>query len=66
LEGIGILPGITTSWMRNPPEEWDSAWNYQLIYDESNQVRGFYWELPAYLQKIQAGKITIRGKSFKR
>jgi hypothetical protein len=45
-----ILPGITTSWARNPPEEQDSVGNYryQLIDKESTQGRGFHRELPAY------------------
>jgi hypothetical protein len=27
----GILPGISRSWMRNQPEEWNSARNYQFL-----------------------------------
>jgi hypothetical protein len=47
---MGNLPGITTSWIRNPPDEGDSAGNYQLIDEESARGRGFYRELPAYLR----------------
>jgi hypothetical protein len=36
--------------MRNPPEEGDSAGNYQLIDEESTQGRGFLRELPAYFR----------------
>jgi hypothetical protein len=41
---MGNLPGITTSWTRNPPEEEDSAENYQLRDEESTRGRGFYRE----------------------
>jgi hypothetical protein len=34
---MGILPGITTTRTRNPPEEWDFIGNYQLIYADSGQ-----------------------------
>jgi hypothetical protein len=30
-------PGITSSGTRNPPEEWDSAGNIQLIEDSDRQ-----------------------------
>jgi hypothetical protein len=50
LHGInGESAGNTTSWTRNPPEEGDSAGNYQFIEEESTQGRGFYRESPAYL-----------------
>jgi hypothetical protein len=32
---VGNLPGFTTTWTRNPPEEGDSAANNQLIDEES-------------------------------
>jgi hypothetical protein len=32
-----ILSGITTSLAINPPEEWDSAWNNQLIESVSDR-----------------------------
>jgi hypothetical protein len=50
MEEMGILPGITTSWMRNPLEERDSARNYQLIDEKSTQERGFHQESPADLK----------------
>jgi hypothetical protein len=31
IAGIVIKQGITKSWTRNPPEEWVSAGNYQLM-----------------------------------
>jgi hypothetical protein len=34
---IGFLPGITTSGTRNPPEEWDSAGNNQLMEADSDR-----------------------------
>jgi hypothetical protein len=46
---MGNLLGITTSKMRNPPEEGDSARNYQLIDKESTRGEGFHRELAAYL-----------------
>jgi hypothetical protein len=33
----GILLGITSSWMRNPPEEWNSAGKYWLMVGDSDQ-----------------------------
>jgi hypothetical protein len=45
-----ILPGIATTWTRNPPEECDSGGNYYLIDEESTRARGFNRELPAYSQ----------------
>jgi hypothetical protein len=27
----GIPLGVTSSWMKNPPEEWNSAWNHWLM-----------------------------------
>jgi hypothetical protein len=42
-----ILPGITGSWTRNPPEEWNSAGNYRLLDKESTKRMEFCWELPA-------------------
>jgi hypothetical protein len=51
-----ILPGITISWTRNPPKEWESARNYQLIDEESTRKSGFYRELPAYLRKFRPGR----------
>jgi hypothetical protein len=45
---MGILSEITTTWTRNPPEEGDSAGNYQLIDEESTQGRGFHREFLAY------------------
>jgi hypothetical protein len=35
--GMVMPPGIASSWTRNPPEEKDSAGNYQLIYADSDQ-----------------------------
>jgi hypothetical protein len=35
----GIPPEVTSSKMRNPPEEQDSAWNYQLMVVDVNSVR---------------------------
>jgi hypothetical protein len=32
-----ILLGITSSVMRNPPEDWDSAGNFLLIYADSDR-----------------------------
>jgi hypothetical protein len=43
-----IPPGIINSGTKNPPEEWDSAKNYQLIDEESTQGKAFYRELPAH------------------
>jgi hypothetical protein len=34
---MGFLPGITSSRKRNPPEEYDSAWNNQLIEADSDR-----------------------------
>jgi hypothetical protein len=34
--GVFILPGITSSVMKNPLEERDSAGYYQIIDEESN------------------------------
>jgi hypothetical protein len=34
---VVILPGITSSWARNPPEECDSARNYQLMDADSDR-----------------------------
>jgi hypothetical protein len=31
------LPGITSSWTRNPLEDWDSTRNYHLNYKESTK-----------------------------
>jgi hypothetical protein len=31
----GFLPGITSSWTMNPPEEWNCAGNHQLIDADS-------------------------------
>jgi hypothetical protein len=50
---MGILPGITTSWTRNPPKEWNSARNYQLIDEESTRGKGFHRESPAYLHRFR-------------
>jgi hypothetical protein len=43
-----ILQGITSSWMMNPQDEWDSARNYLLIDEESPKRGGFCRELPAH------------------
>jgi hypothetical protein len=56
---MGILPGITTIWMRNPPEERDSAGNYQLKDKESTLGRGFHQESPAYFRGLR----PVRSKS---
>jgi hypothetical protein len=40
----GISLGITSSWTTNPPEEWDSSGNHQLMNDESTGRMGFLWE----------------------
>jgi hypothetical protein len=34
---MGFPPGITTSGTRNPPEEWDSAGNNQLMEADSDR-----------------------------
>jgi hypothetical protein len=34
---MGFLPGITSSGTRNPPEEWDSAGNNQLMEADSDR-----------------------------
>jgi hypothetical protein len=34
---MSFLPGITTSGTRNPPEEWDSAGNNQLMEADSDR-----------------------------
>jgi hypothetical protein len=34
---MGFPPGITTSWTRNPPEEYDSARNNQLMEADSDR-----------------------------
>jgi hypothetical protein len=39
----GILPGTTGLWMRNPPEEWNFAGNYQLLDEESTGGMEFCW-----------------------
>jgi hypothetical protein len=63
---MGILQGIITTWTKNPPEEWDTAGNDQLIDKGSTRGSGFHRELPAYSRGIQAGKIKVRGKFFER
>jgi hypothetical protein len=44
---IGIPPGVTRSWKRNQPEEWNSAGNYRLQDEESTRIMEFRRELPA-------------------
>jgi hypothetical protein len=36
-EAIGFPLGITISWTRKPPEEWNSAGNHQLMDADSGQ-----------------------------
>jgi hypothetical protein len=48
--------GKTTSWTKNPPEEWNSAGNYQLVDKESTQGRGFYRESPDYLCRFRPAR----------
>jgi hypothetical protein len=50
MEKLGILPGNTISWTRNPLSEWDFSGNNQLIDKESTQGRRFHRELTAYLR----------------
>jgi hypothetical protein len=38
-----ILPGIASSWTRNPQEEWDSAGNDQIMDEDPTMERDF-WE----------------------
>jgi hypothetical protein len=66
-KGIVILPGITSSLTRNPPEAFhpltaysplhdinsDSVGNYQLIDEESTGRMVFRQELPAQGREIQ-------------
>jgi hypothetical protein len=62
VEYIGILAGITTSWVKNPPEEWDSAGNYyQLIDNEFLRGRGFQWESPVYLRGFRPVRSKCAG-----
>jgi hypothetical protein len=51
--GIIIPPGIASSGMRNPPEEWDSAGNYQLIDKEFSEK----WDSTGVLLARKAQKI---------
>jgi hypothetical protein len=59
---MGNLPEITTSKARNPPDEGDSAGNYQLIDEESTQGTGFHRELPAYLLGFRPVRSKFAGK----
>jgi hypothetical protein len=61
---MGILLGITTSWARNPPEEWNCAGNYKLIDIESTRGMEIPQEITSLFTWIQADKIKMRGKSF--
>jgi hypothetical protein len=58
--GMLIPPGINCSVKRNSPEEWDSAGNYQLIDEESNQV------IISSFTLIQTDKIKMRRLSSER
>jgi hypothetical protein len=58
---MGILPEITTTWTRNPPEECESAGNYQLVDKESIQGKGIPPGITSLFKRIQAGKIKMRG-----
>jgi hypothetical protein len=48
----GIPLGITSSWTRNSPVEWNSARNYQLLDKGFTSGMEFRWELPAPGQGI--------------
>jgi hypothetical protein len=61
---MGNMLGITTSSMRNPPEEGDSGGNDQLIDEESTRGRRFHRELPAILLGFRPKKFKI-GDLFK-
>jgi hypothetical protein len=50
LNNVYSAGNYTRSGTRNPPEEWHSAGNYQLIDEESTRGRGFHRELLAHLQ----------------
>jgi hypothetical protein len=50
---MGILPVITTSWMRDPPEEW-------------KRRKGIPMGTTCLFTRIQAGKIKIHRQSFEK
>jgi hypothetical protein len=54
-----IPPRITTSWTRNPMEEWNSAGNYWLMDEESTRRMKFRRKLLAHGHRFRPARSKI-------